>query len=479
MAASRELQPPEVEILVHVTAPSRTADDVAYRQLAQSYLSFQPQHRLPVIADATQQPRPSDTQPAGQPGDPPTPEEQQQQQQQSTAASSARELPAPSRQPWLPESQDLSFRSVCDNRFSPPLQDKRNLIDEAQPSQEEDGESLSTQLASSWHAPPSQISDSYPLPAAELRHASPTRLLEHWMKKPGSCPPRNHKAGHAAAPNHAHGGDDIHIPSSIPIPPDLVDDGSHSLGHEKAAKIIPVTPGVPNEASTRKRDAFFPTVIDETIYISSGARDDEAVSEAASPRAESAPPLSKRQKGLVEEAAATNLQRSSSDAAPALATRATSTHPTVSRDSLDALEIRPPSPPAGIVDLEPADLIPDKLAKLAQDLSSRYRPVSKRELEPLERGYWLVDCGSWSDDVFREGWLFLGNYLRSGLAGWGVWCRRDESRSWIRLYCWAHVVKHTYLLLYLASGRQMKGTGAKWIGADGEVALEVLPVEKK
>ncbi|EGR47760.1 uncharacterized protein TRIREDRAFT_22573 [Trichoderma reesei QM6a] len=474
MAASRELQPPEVEILVHVTAPSRTADDAAYRQLAQSYLSFQPQHRLLITADASQQQHPSDTQLAGQLGDAPT-----QEQQQSTAASAPKEFPAPSRQPWLPESQDLSFRSVYDNRFSPPLQERRNLIDKAQPNQEEDGESLSTQLASPWQAPPSQISDSYPLPDAELRHATPTRVLEHWMKKPVPSPPWNHKSGSAAAaPDHAHG-ENTHIPSSVPIPPDVGEDGSHSLGHEKIANIIPVTPGVSKEASTRKRDAFSPTVIDETIYISSGAQDDDAVSEEASPRAESAPPLSKRQRGLIEEAASTNLQRSSSDAGPALNTRPTSSHPAVSRNSLDALEIRPPSPPAGIVDLEPADLVPDKLAKLAQDLSSRYRPVARRDLEPLERGYWLIDCTGWSDDVFREGWLFLGNYLRSGLAGWGVWCRRDESRSWIRLYCWAHVAKHTYLLLYLASGRQMKGTGGKWIGADGEVALEVLPVEKK
>ncbi|KAL6872660.1 hypothetical protein HDV57DRAFT_255178 [Trichoderma longibrachiatum] len=470
MAAPRELQPPEVEILVHVTAPSRTADDVAYRQLAQSYLSFQPRHRLPITADLAEQYLPSDTQPAGQPGDPHT---QEQQQQQSTAASSIRQFAAPSRQPWVPESQDLSFRSVCDNRFSPPLPERLNPTDKAQPNQEDDGESLSTQLASSWHAPPSQISDSYPLPDAELRHATPTRVLEHWMKKPGTTLRK-----HAATPDHAHGGD-IHIPSSVPIPLNLGGDGSHSLGQDKVADIIPVTPGEPQEASTRKRDAFSPTVIDETIYISNGAHDEDAVSEAASLRAESAPPLSKRQRGLIEEAASTHLQRSSSDAGPTLHTRSPSSHPAVSSKSLDTLEIRPPSPPAGIVDLEPADLIPDKLAKLAQDLSSRYRPVPRRELEPLERGYWLVDCSGWSDDVFREGWLFLGNYLRSGLAGWGVWCRRDEARRWIRLYCWAHVAKHAYLLLYLASGRQMKGTGAKWIGADGEVAVEVLPVVKK
>ncbi|KAL6878651.1 hypothetical protein J3F83DRAFT_723397 [Trichoderma novae-zelandiae] len=465
MAATRENQAPDVEILVHVTAPSRTADDVAYRQLAQSYLSFHPRHRVAITTDPVQQHHRADTRQAGEQGYPPT------QEQQSTAASSARGFAAPSGQPWAPESQDLSFRSVCDNRFSPPLQERRDVADKCQPGQEEDGESLSTQLASSWHAPPSQINDSYPLPDAELRRATPTRVLEHYLNKQGPSPPRAPKSYHPASPDNAHAGE-IHIPSSVPIPPDLGEGGSHSLGHEKAATVIPVTPHVPG-ASTRKRDEISPTVVDETIYISSGAPD--TGSEAASFRAESAPPLSKRQKGLIDEAAATTLQRSSSDTGPARNTQSAGSYPALN----DTLEIRPPSPPAGIMDLELADLVPDKLAKLARDLSSRYRPVARRELEPLERGYWLLDCSSWSEDTFREGWLFLGNYLRSGLAGWGVWCRRDESHGWIRLYCWAHVVKHTYLLLYLASGRNMKATGAKWVDADGEVALEVLPVEKK
>jgi hypothetical protein len=34
------------------------------------------------------------------------------------------------------------------------------------------------------------------------------------------------------------------------------------------------------------------------------------------------------------------------------------------------------------------------------------------------------------------------------------------------------------LLLYLASGRHLKATGAEWIGGDGEVVLEVPPAEK-
>jgi hypothetical protein len=56
-----------------------------------------------------------------------------------------------------------------------------------------------------------------------------------------------------------------------------------------------------------------------------------------------------------------------------------------------------------------------------------------------------------------------------------VWCRRSEDWSQIRLYGWAHVAKHTYLLLYLASGRVVKMTGARWVDAEGEVIIAVAP----
>ncbi|KAL7799165.1 hypothetical protein V8C37DRAFT_366818 [Trichoderma ceciliae] len=475
MAASRESQAPDVEILVHVTAPSRTADDVAYRQLAQSHLLFQPRRRqLIVSAPAAREHEDENTQRSGG-------EKDSIRREHYSAASSPDEgfAAVTSGQPWIPESQDLSFRSVYDNRCSPPLQGKRSSADVSSP--RDDEESLSTQLASSWCAPPSQISDSYPLPDAEILHATPTRVLEYYLRNlPSSSQPRPSSPGRAppnversASIASVHEGN---IPSSIPIPPGLAEAGSQSLGYGSNVNVIPVTPRVPN-MSTRKREELSPTVIDETIYISNSAIG--TAPEAASFRAESAPPLSKRQKGLVEEVKAANVHRSSSDAGPARSKRPSGpSSSTVVKELSDALEIRPPSPLAGVVNIEPADLISDKLAKLARDLSSRYHPRESRPTEPFERGYWLIDCTGWTQDTRLEAWIFLANYLRSGLAGWGVWCRRDESHNWIRLYCWAHVVKHTYLLLYLASGRHLKTTGAEWIGADGEVVLEVPPAEK-
>lgn len=461
MAARQEGQTPDVEILVHVTAPSRTADDAVYRQLAQSYLSFQP-HRHIVVAKTH----------------PLEPRHEREHATQVEAPIATGFAAVPSGQPWVPESQDLSFRSVYDNRYSPPLQEKGNPVDTSPPEGHDEG-LLSTQLAtqqtSSWQAPPSQISDSYPLPDAEIRHTTPTRVLEHYLRSlPPSSRPRPSSADRSDSSVGAY---EVNIPSSIPIPPDVDEAASQSLGYREAARAAPVTPRVPG-ALARMRDEPTATVIDETIYISSSAID--TASEATNSfRAESAPPLSKRHKGLAdEEALASNLHRSVSDTGPVGNKQPTVSSSTAVKDPND-LEIRPPSPPTGIVHLEPSDLVSDKLDKLARDLSSRYRPRENRPTDPFERGFWFVDCATWSQETHSEAWTFLANYLRSGLAGWGVWCRRDESHGWIRLYCWAHVAKHAYLLLYLASGRHLKATGAKWIDGGGEVAIEVPPAEKR
>jgi hypothetical protein len=135
----------------------------------------------------------------------------------------------------------------------------------------------------------------------------------------------------------------------------------------------------------------------------------------------------------------------------------------------------------GVDILDPAGMIPAHLARLAASLSSRYRPAAPapRDLDPLERGYWAVDCSAWSGETRRQTWVFLFRYIERGLASWGVWCRRTASHDALRLYCWGHLVKHTYLLLYLASERALKYTGAEWRDAEGEVVLQVPPVEKK
>lgn len=99
-------QPSDVEILVHVAAPSRASDDAVYRQLAQSYLDFRPQRRSSLPwTDAV-----------------PVAETDIEQLHEQQAAVSSQDFVAyaPPRSFEI-NSQDMSFGGALDNRFSPRL----------------------------------------------------------------------------------------------------------------------------------------------------------------------------------------------------------------------------------------------------------------------------------------------------------------------------------------------------------------------
>ncbi|KAM5356171.1 hypothetical protein ACJ41O_002817 [Fusarium nematophilum] len=448
----------EAEILAHIAAPSRAADDAVYRQLARAYLAFHPQTRraLPLT-----EPSAAAQAPITEP------------QARGQAA------PSPRLATFTPSfdqsfeigSQDLSFSGALDNRSSPCIRYVAPAQDVI-PSSQETGKGSHK----SWCAPPSQVSDSYPMPDAMLLSVSPSRVLQRYVGRTAS-PQTSPAYSFPTAQKRslaAFDPDSVDVPSSLHVPSQ-----EESLlvlvpGHVEAHKVIPRTPQVPKIAAPEVLDDVVENEAIEYLsfditHISSSANGSQ--SPALSPRAGSEPPPTKRSKAT--HVLHADLVRSSSDTGPALSAR-----PSQFEQLTTSLEIRPPSPRVGIDDVDPSDLISEKLAKLARDLSSRYRPVLKRAMGPFERGFWLLDCTDWSPEVRFDTWVFLSNYLRSGLAGWGTWCRRGRAHDWIRLYCWGHVAKHTYLLLYLASGRQLKTTAASWYGADGKLALEVPPYKK-
>ncbi|RDA93085.1 hypothetical protein CP533_4079 [Ophiocordyceps camponoti-saundersi (nom. inval.)] len=434
------IKSPDVEILVHITAPSTTTDDVAYRDLGRAYLSFEAKSRI-RLADGEGE------------------------------ASSFSGLE-------LESSPALSFRSVVDNRASPRLKKKKGdenqgLADVADPC-----------LSSSFCSPPSQIVDSYPLPGKDFCHASPTRVLEHYLSSTrsiGSSPLADHHHHHvpSSLPEQVV----FHVPSSIPDPALGRDEEEEvlSLVGDDVPQVIPVTPmlviapaAVQARGEKRKNDSpdEIPWPFDVTHISSSPLSPSSFQNRAESepppppPPPPPLPPFKKRKLSIETETDPT--PKASNAPSP----------PLKSPQATTELEIIPPSPPVGSATIDPSSLASEKLLKLAQDLSSRYRPnPPSRAVDPLERGYWLVDCTAWPADERAETWVFLSNYLGSGLAGWGVWCRRsvDPVHDSIRLYCWACVAKHTYLLLYLASGRRVKASGASWYDAEGVVVIEVPP----
>ena len=450
--------PEDVEILVHITAPSKVADDALYRQLAQAYLDFTPQTRTQLVLQDTPQPE-------GEKGT---------QEEIIVATGFASSTP---QHAFDINSQDISFQSALDNRTSPRLlhaATKQVVI----PSSQESAVTSQT----SWLAPPSQISDSYPMPETGLLNISPSRVLRQYIGRSTipdsfgstpSSPSPTRKRGHPPSSSS----DQVDVPSSQSAPGMRITEprAQSRIGKQ------PVIPFTPQPTSAVSRSPGKPKghcqpqkttsldILPDVTHISSSLG--SVTSESRSPRAESEPPPAKRLRATRIQHA--DLLRSVSDTGPV-----STSSSAVLEEIHNSLEIRPPSPPVGLDIMNPEDMISDKFAKLAKDLTGRYRPELKRQVESFERGYWLLDCKTWDMESRMRMWVFLNNYLHRQLAGWGTWCRRDANYEWIRLYCWGHVVEHTYLLLYLSSERYLKRTSAAWYDAGGELVIQVPPHEK-
>ncbi|KAJ5818855.1 hypothetical protein N7474_004446 [Penicillium riverlandense] len=191
------------------------------------------------------------------------------------------------------------------------------------------------------------------------------------------------------------------------------------------------------------------------------------------------------------------------------------------------LEIHPPPPP--ISNTHFTTHITATLSMLAERLkpSRTYKPVLQaRDLEKLERGHWVVHINildppreqrqqrqqqqqqaprpardssphphDWDAAFFHRFWTFLSEFVaRDARAGWGVWCILEKAEEdahptllsggdvtsdlsttpvSLRVYAWGEVAVHVYLLLFLASERRIRGMGAQWRDARGEVVIEL------
>lgn len=96
----------------------------------------------------------------------------------------------------------------------------------------------------------------------------------------------------------------------------------------------------------------------------------------------------------------------------------------------------------------------------------------------------------WDGKSKREFWDYLNTFVGRGQAGWGTWCVREIAgpirakdsdkenhaplrREDVKIYCWGEVVGEIWLLLFIASGRKIKGIGAQWVDSSG-VAVVVM-----
>ena len=174
--------------------------------------------------------------------------------------------------------------------------------------------------------------------------------------------------------------------------------------------------------------------------------------------------------------------------------------------STDALQETPPPPlcaPSSLV-IHPPRPRPSKaqfethLTPSLQTLSAQlplgkyFKPaVHIRSPAKLERGHWFVPIQAWNEDLKNRFWQFLARFVGEGRAGWGVWCSREfrgdmqltgsskenkdpnTREEVVRMYCWGEVMGELWLLLFVASERQIKGTGARWNDAQQKMAVQM------
>ncbi|KAG9243519.1 hypothetical protein BJ878DRAFT_510306 [Calycina marina] len=148
----------------------------------------------------------------------------------------------------------------------------------------------------------------------------------------------------------------------------------------------------------------------------------------------------------------------------------TPTNPTSEWASI--LEVKASLPPISGKDMTPEMLITPALRDFVSGIPPEiidimYQPEKQvRELRPMERGHWLVDPRSWSFELKHKFWGKIATSVRNGQGAWGMLCIRDAEFQSIRINCWGIAAKHVYLFLHIASGKKIRGTGARWRGGD-------------
>ena len=153
-----------------------------------------------------------------------------------------------------------------------------------------------------------------------------------------------------------------------------------------------------------------------------------------------------------------------------------------------SVSIRPPQPPSTVEAYRTH--VTQSLQFLADndDVKKSYKPISvSRDIRPLERGYWLIQCPeqftSWPLHEQIEFWRFVERTVGRGDAGWGVWCTRNDEEAFagdgqaslgvVKIFCWGEIVRHVFLLLYIGSKSKIKKLGLRWIDAEGKVVVQM------
>ncbi|KAK5152988.1 hypothetical protein LTS14_008096 [Recurvomyces mirabilis] len=156
-------------------------------------------------------------------------------------------------------------------------------------------------------------------------------------------------------------------------------------------------------------------------------------------------------------------------------------------DDLSA-SVRPPAPMTALAKFDTHVTASLKYLADHPTMANCYKPASvQRDLRPMERGYWLIPTLEWPAEKQLKFWEYLISFIGDGQAGWGVWCVRERSQQplvtttigTVKVYCWGEVVKHIYLMLYVASESKVRKLGLQWFDSEDSKVIQMREVASR
>lgn len=140
-------------------------------------------------------------------------------------------------------------------------------------------------------------------------------------------------------------------------------------------------------------------------------------------------------------------------------------------------------PPAPSISTERPGKLPSQvtkhLAALKTQNPKRFKLTKRHGSTPRhdDRGHWTIDTSTWPASIQKEFWDSLYDFVCMGRLGWGVTLYRDAAGSsalgLVRLYCWAEIVEHTWLMMWICSKGEIVKSGSNWTDAGGNLMFEV------
>lgn len=150
-----------------------------------------------------------------------------------------------------------------------------------------------------------------------------------------------------------------------------------------------------------------------------------------------------------------------------------------------------PPPPNPSLTRTPTNHLTPSLSTLAEASSleenfTRHATYHRHLPNPLERGSWTIPlsdtawrftCGDGSPagEAREEMTRMIQDFVRTGQGGWGMSCavEGEGEEMVMRVFCFAGVVGHVYLLVWVASRSLVGRVGAVWRDGGGVGVVEV------